>query len=351
MNTKVICKKLNVSQKALRIYEDLDIVVPKRDKNNYRDYDENDVLKLRQLIILKEIGIPLKNIKELIDRKFEGENKVIRTLDIQLKAVSNRIIELNSMKNILEQSINNMLNEYKKFDNYECFYKIDKCLSENKEKIQLWLDKWEFDSWAKNYDDTVRNNLNDELHLFDKYDFALDSVVKIITENNALNILDIGCGTGNLYGKLNKSIIYIGVDQSIEMLLRAKEKYPHMNLRLGNFLDEAIVENEFDMVISTFAFHHLNFSEKQKAISILLSYLKAKGRIVIGDLMFLNNSEKIKVKEHLIEIEREDLWNIIEDEYYTNIEEIKEYVEKLECTVTYEHIGNFTWILQIIKNH
>jgi putative AdoMet-dependent methyltransferase len=60
MNTKTVCKQLNVSQKALRIYEDLGIIVPKRDENNYRNYGENDLLKLRQLILLKEMGIPFK---------------------------------------------------------------------------------------------------------------------------------------------------------------------------------------------------------------------------------------------------------------------------------------------------
>lgn len=98
MTTKAICKKLNVSQKALRLYEDLEIIVPKRDKNNYRNYDENDVLKLRQIILLKEMGIPLKSIKELISKNLKTENKVIQTLDVQFKVVNNRINELHSIK-------------------------------------------------------------------------------------------------------------------------------------------------------------------------------------------------------------------------------------------------------------
>lgn len=350
MTTKAICKKLNVSQKALRLYEDLEIIVPKRDKNNYRNYDENDVLKLRQIILLKEMGIPLKSIKELISKNLKTENKVIQTLDVQLKVVNNRINELHSIKKILEQSINDILDDDNQVNYDEYFHKIDKCLSENKEKSKIWLDKWDFDSWAKDYDKTVKNNINDELHLFDKYDFVLDSVVKIINKNNALNVLDIGCGTGNLFGKLNDRINYVGVDQSIEMLLQAKRKYPHMNLRLGNFLNEPFVENEFDIIASTYAFHHLNFLEKQKAVNILLRYLKFGGRIVIGDLMFKNNTARIEEQERLVKVGRNDLWDEIEDEYYTDIEEIGRYAEKLNCIVKYEHIGNYTWILQIIKN-
>jgi putative AdoMet-dependent methyltransferase len=65
--------------------------------------------------------------------------------------------------------------------------------------------------------------------------------------------------------------------------------------------------------------------------------------------MFLNDKERMKQKEILVQGNRKDLWDIIEDEYYTNIEEIKSYSEKLGCEVMYKHIVNFTWILQIVK--
>jgi len=42
-------------------------------------------------------------------------------------------------------------------------------------------------------------------------------------------------------------------------------------------LDEPTIEGEFDVVVSTFAFHHLNTMEKEKAINLLLKYLKPCG--------------------------------------------------------------------------
>jgi DNA-binding transcriptional MerR regulator len=50
VNTKTVCKQLNVSQKALKIYEDLGIIGPKRDENNYRNYiyvDTSNCKKIR----------------------------------------------------------------------------------------------------------------------------------------------------------------------------------------------------------------------------------------------------------------------------------------------------------------
>lgn len=44
-----------------------------------------------------------------------------------------------------------------------------------------------------------------------------------------------------------------------------------------------------------------------------------------------------------------DLWNIVEDEYYTDIEKIKKYAEFLGCKVQYRHMVNFTWIVEIVK--
>ncbi len=344
MNTKKVCMQFSISPKSLRIYEDLDIIVPNREENNYRNYNEDDILKLRQLILLKEMGIPLKNIKQLLAKKFD-EDKIIHGLDLQLKVVDNKINELENIKITLEQSVNEALNSDGVTDYSDYFNKIDRCLSDNKEIRSNWMDKWGFDSWAKSYDDSVKKNVGDDLNLFENYDFVLESVSKLICKYKARKVIDIGCGTANLYGKIDNNIDFTGVDQSIEMLLKAKAKYPNINLRLGNFLDEPFIKNEFDVVTSTFAFHHLNFVEKQKALKLLLCYLKPGGIIIIADLMFLGHKERIKQKQYLLEKGRKDLWVIIEDEYYTDIEKIKDYAEQLGCKVKYEHIVNFTWIL------
>lgn len=137
--------------------------------------------------------------------------------------------------------------------------------------------------------------------------------------------------------------------QSIEMLLQAKHKYPNIKVRLGNFLDEPFEENKFDVVVSTYAFHHLTPDEKRNAVSIMMEYLKPGGKIVIADLMFLNEKEKAEEKKILFKSNKEDLWNIIENEYYTNIEKIKDYLENFGCKVKYKHIVNFTWLVEIIK--
>lgn len=349
MNTKRVCKELNISPKALRIYEEWEIVVAQRDENNYRNYSIDDLLKLRQVMILKELGFSLKEIKQLLEKAIMDENKLVRSLYLQLNAIENKIIELENIKLTLKENINESLLEKEEM-NYSIYLdKINDNLYENKEKRSKWIDKWRFDSWAKDYDNLVKYNPVDELNLFEKYDDVLGKVKNEILKQNAKKVLDIGCGTGTLCGPLSEDIEIIGLDQSIEMILQAKFKYPNMKLKLGNFMDEPFIEKQFDMVVSTYAFHHLKPIEKEIALKLMLRYLKEKGKLVIADLMFLNEIERQKNKEIFISKKRKDLWDIIEDEYYTDIENIKRYAEFLGCIVTYEHIVNFTWMLKIEK--
>lgn len=349
MNTKKVCTDLNISPKALRIYEEWDIVTPKRDENNYRNYDENDLLKLRQVILLKELGFSLKDIKTLLDKNNFQDNMLIRSLYLQLNAVENKIGELENIKSTLKESINNALTDLDSNFYNGYLNEINLSLKENREKRSRWIDKWNFDSWARNYDKVVKDNSRDELKLFDRYEYVLSSVRDKMLEDNPQRILDIGCGTGNLCGELSNNIEITGMDQSIEMLIQVKNKYPEMKLKLGNFLDEPYVKDYYDVIVSTYAFHHLNPIEKEKAVNIMLEYLNKNGKIVIADLMFLNETERENQKKYFINQGREDLWEIVEDEYYTDIERIKRYSELLGCTVEYEHLANFTWLLEIKK--
>lgn len=347
MNTSNVAKLLDISIKALRLYEYHGIVVPKRDGNEYRNYSEEDIKRLKQVRLLRELGVPLKNIIYILDEKFL-DNKVIRELNIQYKVVEKRLGELESIKNTLLASINDAL--VSEVDNSNIYFDtINRCLDNNIKNRKTWIDKWGFDRWAENYDISVKDILNDKLNLFEKYDYVLEIIAKKIEEQKISKILDIGCGTCNLYNKLNENIDYTGMDQSIEMLLKAKEKFPDLHLRLGNFLDRPFAEGEFDIITSTYAFHHLNDLEKEIAINYMLKYLKPNGKIIIGDLMFESYNERIKKRDSLIKTGRIDLWEEIEDEYYSDIQKLKKYVELLGCKIKYQHLVNLTWMVEIIK--
>ena len=66
------------------------------------------------------------------------------------------------------------------------------------------------------------------------------------------------------------------------MLAVAKEKYPKLHVRLGEFLKIPYENQTFDVIVSTYAFHHLNEEEKRVAIAEMMRVLKKDGRIIWG---------------------------------------------------------------------
>ncbi|MBC2400080.1 MerR family transcriptional regulator [Clostridium tetanomorphum] len=349
MTTNQVCKILNITLKSLIIYEQYGIVVPKREKNNYRNYSEDDLFKLRTIILLKELGFSLKDIKNLIDKNNYGNSQFTRSLYLQLRAVERKIDELNNVKNTLKTSIDKMLEHDFKLDYDHFVDNIDISLKENKTNRISWIDMWGFDNTAIKFDKMVRDKSNDELGLFEKYDEILFEIRSRIINHGAVNVIDIGCGTGNLCGDLSEKIDILGIDQSLEMILQAKKKYNKMKFKLGNFLDKPFRKNDIDIVVTTYAFHSLNHNEKKEALNYMLDYLKDNGKIIIADFMFLNDGEREKYKNSLCDKGRQDLWNVINNKYYTNLEELKRYVSSLNYKIHSEHIVNFTWIVEIKK--
>lgn len=349
MNTNEVCKLINISTKSLRIYEEYEIVVPNRKSNNYRNYTEDDLLKLRTVKLLKELGFSLKEIKTLINSNNYSGIQFVRSLYLQLKAIDRKIHELQNIKNTLTKSIDNILLSNKEIINNYFINDIDIILKENKEKRMQWIDMWGFDNKAVKFDKMVRDKINDELGLFEMYDEILEEIRNRIIKYDAKKVIDIGCGTGNLCGKLSDSLEVLGIDQSLEMILQAKDKYSNMNLKLGNFLDKPFIKNIFDIVVTTYAFHSLNYEEKKIAINNMLGYLNDGGKIIIVDFMFNDEKEKDKCRQSLLSEGKYELWEVINDKYYTIIDEFKSYITTLGLKIKIEHIVNFTWIVEIEK--
>ena len=60
-------KKLQVSTRTLRFYEEKDLVGPAyTERNGYRFYEKDQIRQLELILFLKELGFSLKQIKILI---------------------------------------------------------------------------------------------------------------------------------------------------------------------------------------------------------------------------------------------------------------------------------------------
>jgi len=72
-----LAKQANVSNRTLRYYEELGLIVPKnRGSNRYRYYDESHLQRLNTIKLLQESGFALKEICEALAPILDPSGKV-----------------------------------------------------------------------------------------------------------------------------------------------------------------------------------------------------------------------------------------------------------------------------------
>ena len=339
-----IAEMFNITTNKIRFYEKKGLLVPIRQSDNqYRKFNEDDIVKLQSSLLYRSIGLSIDSIKNILKNN-EKENYLTH-FNNQWKLVNDEIHRLNIIRKSLEEVIDKI---YEETDDYKIKDDLLEIINESNKLNNIkneWEDKWNFNSWAKSYDDDVKKD-NGELKIYKNYELILQSIYDLVEDLNKKNskILEIGVGTGNLASKfLNSNYDIVGIDQSREMLSVAKEKYPSLKVRLGEFLKIPYDNKSFDIIISTYAFHHLNEREKCIAIEEMIRALKDNGVIIIGDLMFESKDSEEKILKNLSQKQIE----IIKDEYYSYIDllsyEFNKYNKKLE----YNRIDKFNYIIRI----
>lgn len=84
-------------------------------------------------------------------------------------------------------------------------------------------------------------------------------ILKHISPTKPTSILDVGCGTGQLYADLCRhfgsvSFSYLGIDQSEQMLQKAREKHPEANFRHVSADEFATSDEVYDIIACCNAF-------------------------------------------------------------------------------------------------
>lgn len=103
---KETCKKVGMSYETLKFYCNEELVPNvKRNKNNYRIFDDRDIAWLNNLSCLKKCGMSIQDMKLYMNLCLKGqstipERKII--LDKQKDELMNRISELNECVNFID---------------------------------------------------------------------------------------------------------------------------------------------------------------------------------------------------------------------------------------------------------
>ena len=78
-----------VTVRTLHHYDRLAVLCPKRSESGYRLYSMRDLERLEQIVALKFLGLPLKEIKALLDREVRHLPEVLRSQRLALEEKRN----------------------------------------------------------------------------------------------------------------------------------------------------------------------------------------------------------------------------------------------------------------------
>jgi len=99
-----VSKNLGVSSRSLRYYEQIGIVKSSRMEDYaYRVYDENAIRRLRQIIILRKLRVPVKQIREIFDSS--DATGVIEIFERNISELDEQITALATIKSILSRLV------------------------------------------------------------------------------------------------------------------------------------------------------------------------------------------------------------------------------------------------------
>lgn len=139
------------------------------------------------------------------------------------------------------------------------------------------MKEMKFDKSAVVYDSGVRGKASQKF-----YNLLLQ---EIRLQPNAV-ILDVGCGTGFLLGRISNTftISGYGIDAEEAMILQARKQCPQMQFTTASCDRLPFERNTFDAVIACMAYHH--FANKKGFACEAARVLKPGGVLYIVDPRF-----------------------------------------------------------------
>ena len=104
-------------------------------------------------------------------------------------------------------------------------------------------------------------------------------------DDSRLNILDMGCGTGQLYGDLVRTLgrerfQYLGVDPSGAMLEKALDKFPEAAFFQSDVMEVIPNQELFDVIVCSHSFPY--YSNGEAALKKMAGMLKPGGQLLLS---------------------------------------------------------------------
>lgn len=109
-----VSKKLNITKRAVKFYEENGLLNPKKLDNNYRDYSDEDILILQKISLYRKLGISIQDIKALL--KNDDKELLIKIYKDKLSEMDLKSKEIELLKAYLD---NDNISEAEEMLDYE----------------------------------------------------------------------------------------------------------------------------------------------------------------------------------------------------------------------------------------
>lgn len=114
-NIGQLVKNLKINKETIRYYERIGLLRDtKRDSNGYRIYTDNDIERLRFILMAKEYDFTLKEISILLTKVFPkskglNQSEVTEIVDNKIEEIDKKIEELDLIRKVLIKVKSNVL--------------------------------------------------------------------------------------------------------------------------------------------------------------------------------------------------------------------------------------------------
>ncbi|MGF7399802.1 MerR family transcriptional regulator [Thermoanaerobacterium thermosaccharolyticum] len=123
--------KTGLTKRAIRYYEDLNLITPKRTESGYRLYTDEDIEKIQKIISLKEsLGFSLAEIKNALDLDKNVKN-ILSGEHADITTINNYINMIKEQIKLIDEKSNKLLVAKQRFE--ELLLKLNKLKDQFKE--------------------------------------------------------------------------------------------------------------------------------------------------------------------------------------------------------------------------
>ncbi len=278
MTSGEIAKKVGVSQKTIRLYDEKGLLKPSEySEGNYRLYDKEALLILENIIALKQIGFSLEEIRDNLIN--DSELNIVDSLNAQLKIMEEKKLEI---ERVIE-CIKGMLARTEGQPDWNTVAEIAKMIQKDQGADERHFYALKYTAEDKDWYE----------RLFEYLDINEDS-----------NVLDLGCGFAKLWrnnwDRIPEGVKIDAVDvkgswadnfaEFVPENIDTLSKGTTVNIHWGN-IEEGEIWEKADVYQYVIAHYLLDFIEdKESLLNNVVEHLAADG-------MFSCNYAEVK-KEH-----------------------------------------------------